>query len=76
MQIRTHSDKRHALLVKLAKTTKAMRTAQKSYFATRSNQALNESRALERETDKCLADLDMLENLMAGDPRDQAQLFN
>lgn len=75
-QIRTHSDKRHTLLVKVAKLSKTMRAAQRSYFATKSNQALNESRAAERELDKLLAELDTLERIMAGDISEQQALFN
>ncbi|CAB5195031.1 hypothetical protein UFOVP178_51 [uncultured Caudovirales phage] len=75
MAVRTHADKRHTLLVKVAKLSKTVRVAQKSYFATRSTQALNESRAAERDLDKVMAELDTLERIMGGDITDQASLF-
>jgi hypothetical protein len=42
------------VLVKIAQTARAMRTAQKGYFATGSAQRLSESKGLERRLDELL----------------------
>lgn len=43
-----------SLLAKIAQTARAMRTAQKGYFATGSAQRLSESKGLERRLDELL----------------------
>lgn len=47
-------------LLELVPLVKQMRAAQKEYFRTRDQSVLSESKSLERETDRHLADLDEL----------------
>lgn len=47
-------------LLELVPLVKQMRAAQKEYFRTRDQSVLSESKSLERETDRHLAELDEL----------------
>jgi len=66
MAVRTHSDKRRALMDKLLTKIKLMRSAQKASAASKSTGLLHESKAQERDCDAILLDISVLE-LYSGD---------
>lgn len=55
-----------SLLAKIAQTARAMRTAQKGYFASGSAQRLSESKGLERRLDELLELLEQEEQEAKG----------
>jgi len=76
MAVRTHADKRRALLEKLLDKAAKMRAVQKGYFATKSPGLLHESRALERDLDAILLEIAQVERLMGGEVSAQVSLFD
>jgi hypothetical protein len=76
MAIRTHSDKRHSLLLKAAKQARKTRDAQKSASLSKSAGLRLEAQACERDLDATLGELEQLERLMGGECPAQSGLFD
>jgi len=76
MAVRTHTDKRRALLEKLLDKAAKMRALQKAHASTKSPGLLHESRALQREFDAILLEIAQVERLMGGEVSAQVSLFD
>jgi hypothetical protein len=73
--MRSHTDRRHELLEKIAADTAKMRHHQKLYFRTRDKQAMQEAVRLEGIVDRHIQSLDQVNAYIRGERPGQAELF-